>query len=1141
MKKIIALLLSVVILTQTLCLNAVDADAKPQAVQIPCQYAIVDDIKTGTVNGYLIDGSFYVDLSVVEMLTGFTASQKDAETVLWKDGSSVFYRLNPESGQIIRMASTEVRWNVEIKRLDDGKQVINFEEILRAMNVQIAIDENSNYPLCTYLPYTVHDAWRAFSSLEYRPNLFSWTEIQEDQGENADPQTLGVLSAINSLYLDYNDHFITDAIFSWWSEDILNVTEEDISDTMMEILLCLSDDRCGVFGSNQLYKTFKQDNKTIGLVSKMLKFFNIDEEFNNITSVMGKGSSLVGKELTVVDVANAISQYKAVQETQRDMLNVLFVNSPIFSSAEDPAFKHIYNAAKYLSQRVRDDGVGTTAAICDGVIDVCADVLAGAIANVTPVLVLEKTTAAIMKTVPGLSDLTDINKRIHVGCLSWALLELSVYNYNDCVDNIRNYTFPSTEDMTRLKLVMLFEIMASLTARENFIKTKVIKEETVKSMEQKNKKLIELYTMVISSKPITAPADNSGMIDWDNLVYTDFEKYESKITADYLKSLLHTVVGSAEIADFCMADFDCNGSLEAFAAVVCDDKNYYDEALYDLYFVTEKNVEKISEDDWLEFHENNLLDFGNKKYYVVENCFTSSSTSRVYGVEEGVWFEEPSITRRGGWITQITETNSMTIINDFDYDGQSQNGNGTYGHTWKTHYIYWDNGFKEYGGIHISESQLLMCDGAKQYVDMIKDSNGEISGILYRENGVININYCLNSADGTTFYENMTLKLDGAKVTAVVRKDWTDSIEKYSEGGVYSEAFIPEIASYPDSFIFSIAESTPSSGQCGDTMYWKYDKDSETLEISGSGDMYDYKYTTPYEYGYNPPWYYWSQNERISNIKFNGEINEIGIGAFCYCEDIETISLPAGIKHIDEGAFDMCEGLKYVSLPEGLDTIGKDAFLLCRKLSEIHLPKSLNYIDQGAFNCCDSLTDVYYYGSKSDWKDIVINNDNDALLKANIHFMGPSSYLEELEIIQRGQYDENMGDSFVLPLGSRNGYIDINGNEYKHGIECWIARWNFTEEQSWAYSTFKLDGNYSKIDGKCVLIQSYNTSNFDTTLEFYGDDKLIASYHLTPDTIPFDISLDVTDVKNLTVYLADNGAVEGGTAFGLIDMSLNVN
>ena len=72
--------------------------------------------------------------------------------------------------------------------------------------------------------------------------------------------------------------------------------------------------------------------------------------------------------------------------------------------------------------------------------------------------------------------------------------------------------------MTQLRLVMLFEIMASLTARENFIKTKVIKEETVKSMEQKNKKLIELYTMVISSKPITAPADNSGVIDWDTFV-----------------------------------------------------------------------------------------------------------------------------------------------------------------------------------------------------------------------------------------------------------------------------------------------------------------------------------------------------------------------------------------------------------------------------------------------------------------------------------------------------------------------------------------------------------------------------------------------------------------------------------------------
>ena len=67
----------------------------------------------------------------------------------------------------------------------------------------------------------------------------------------------------------------------------------------------------------------------------------------------------------------------------------------------------------------------------------------------------------------------------------------------------------------------------------------------------------------------------------------------------------------------------------------------------------------------------------------------------------------------------------------------------------------------------------------------------------------------------------------------------------------------------------------------------------------------------------------------------------------------------------------------------------------------------------------------------------------------------------------------------------------MTGNEYEHGIEVWIARWNYTAEKSWAYSVFKLNKEYRNISGKCVLINSYNTNNFNTTLEFYGDGKLI--------------------------------------------------
>ena len=76
------------------------------------------------------------------------------------------------------------------------------------------------------------------------------------------------------------------------------------------------------------------------------------------------------------------------------------------------------------------------------------------------------------------------------------------------------------------------------------------------------------------------------------------------------------------------------------------------------------------------------------------------------------------------------------------------------------------------------------------------------------------------------------------------------------------------------------------------------------------------------------------------------------------------------------------------------------------------------------------------------------------------------------------------------------------------------------------------------MSGKGVLIKSYNTTNFDTTLEFIGDGKLIKSYHLTPDSIPFDIDVNVSGVKQLKVYAYDNKAVSGGTSFGLTGMVL---
>ena len=157
--------------------------------------------------------------------------------------------------------------------------------------------------------------------------------------------------------------------------------------------------------------------------------------------------------------------------------------------------------------------------------------------------------------------------------------------------------------------------------------------------------------------------------------------------------------------------------------------------------------------------------------------------------------------------------------------------------------------------------------------------------------------------------------------------------------------------------------------------------------------------------------------------------------------------------------------------------------------------------------------------------------------------------ITQMEITDHDQYTGNQGDSCVFHLDRsglpgkdndyyRNGNIGLDGTEYNNGLEVWIARWNFREEISWAYATYKLDGKYTKLTGRTSLIQSANTDNFDTTIYFYDGDTLLQSYTLTNEDYERQIDVDVTGVNELKILVQDNKAVMRGTSFALYDMFL---
>jgi len=130
------------------------------------------------------------------------------------------------------------------------------------------------------------------------------------------------------------------------------------------------------------------------------------------------------------------------------------------------------------------------------------------------------------------------------------------------------------------------------------------------------------------------------------------------------------------------------------------------------------------------------------------------------------------------------------------------------------------------------------------------------------------------------------------------------------------------------------AEDAATSGTCGDNAVWSFDTTTETLTISGTGAMEEYKTHN------NVPW---------KDLRYTFTTGKTSI---------KHIVVKNGITSISPYAFYKCIQALDVSLPEGLITIGANAFYDCNKITEINIPTTVKTIDYCAFENCESLTDI---------------------------------------------------------------------------------------------------------------------------------------------------------------------------------------
>ena len=141
------------------------------------------------------------------------------------------------------------------------------------------------------------------------------------------------------------------------------------------------------------------------------------------------------------------------------------------------------------------------------------------------------------------------------------------------------------------------------------------------------------------------------------------------------------------------------------------------------------------------------------------------------------------------------------------------------------------------------------------------------------------------------------------------------------------------------------------SGICGDDLTWKYDSESATLTISGTGDMYDYETDKlnqeNWTYTATHPWQAFAP--LIQYVVIEGGAASIGDLAFYECTSLKQVTIPDSVTDLGSQTFFDCIRLNQATIPEGVTAIGQGTFWGCSALTGIHIPETVTTIGNQAF------------------------------------------------------------------------------------------------------------------------------------------------------------------------------------------------
>ena len=113
----------------------------------------------------------------------------------------------------------------------------------------------------------------------------------------------------------------------------------------------------------------------------------------------------------------------------------------------------------------------------------------------------------------------------------------------------------------------------------------------------------------------------------------------------------------------------------------------------------------------------------------------------------------------------------------------------------------------------------------------------------------------------------------------------------------------------------------------------------------------------------------------LASVTIPNSVTSIGHSAFQYCRSLASVTIPNSVTSIGGWAFCDCTSLASVTIPNSVTSIGAHTFYYCTSLASVTIPNSVTSIGDCAFLWCTSLKNIRYDGTKSQWKQISLENE----------------------------------------------------------------------------------------------------------------------------------------------------------------------